>query len=225
MGQVDAHSIIRRFTRAGLLILLALPASAQVARKCSGRVYDSREVSKHARIIEGPKLHFGDVRLDSARGRLVLDAILCRNGHVTDIRVVEGLSPEINEFVRAAISLVKFEPAEHRWHSVSQKVRFEILFGPNEPGVKIRTSADVDERLVESVEIIGNRKLTAEQILSWIKTRPGDTYREEQVKRDFDAILATGYFDKTQTRAIIEDGVRGGVRLIFEVVELPAIKP
>jgi hypothetical protein len=68
--------------------------------------------------------------------------------------------------------------------------------------------------------------LTANEILSWIKTRPGSSYSEEKLKRDFDAILATGQFDKTQTRVMIEDGVRGGVRVIFEVVELTfVIKP
>ncbi|MFZ0748394.1 MAG: POTRA domain-containing protein [Pyrinomonadaceae bacterium] len=149
--------------------------------------------------------------------------MLCRSGQVTDIRVIEGISPEINEFARAAVSLVEFEPAEIRWHSVSTRTRFELVYGPNEPGIKDVTATDAAKRLVESVDIIGNRRLTAREILSWIRTRPGDPYDEEKLKRDFAAVLGTGQFDKTQTRVMIEDGVRGGVRVIFEVVELPVI--
>jgi hypothetical protein len=225
MGTLEAHYMVKRFTRVVFILLAVLPASAQVDKKCSGRVYGSREVTKPARIIERPKLNIG-LFDPVARARFVLEAVLCRSGQVTDIRVIEGVSPEINEFAIAAISLVKFEPAELRWHSVSQRMRFELEFGPNEPGIKVSASADATGRLIESVDIIGNRKLTANEILSWIQTRPGSSYSEEKLKRDFDAILATGQFDKTQTRVMIEDGVRGGVRVIFEVVELTfVIKP
>src|SRR5687768_3611191 len=135
MGTIEAHSIAKRFTRVGLLILLGvLPTSAQVDKKCSGRVYGASEVTKRARIIEGPKLNFGLLG-SLARARFVLEAVLCRSGQVTDIRVIEGISPEINEFARAAVSLVKFEPAELRWHSVSTRARFEFEYGPNEPGI------------------------------------------------------------------------------------------
>ncbi len=223
MGTIDAHFIVKRFTRVGLLILLGvLPTSAQVDKKCSGRVYGAREVTKPARIIERPRLNFGLLG-PLARARFVLEAVLCRSGQVTDIRVIEGISPEINEFARAAVSLVKFYPAELRWHSVSTRTRFEFEYGPNEPGIRVLTSADVGGRLVESVDIIGNRRLTAKQVFFWIETRPGAPYSEEQLKRDFQAVLASGYFDKTQTAAKIEDGVRGGVAVTFEVVELPLI--
>jgi outer membrane protein assembly factor BamA len=38
-----------------------------------------------------------------------------------------------------------------------------------------------------------------------------------------EAILATGFFDKTATRVYTEEGVRSGVGVIFEMVELPLI--
>src|SRR5688572_3822595 len=108
MGTIDAHSIVKRFTRVGLLILLGvLPTSAQVDKKCSGRVYGAGEVTKRVRIIEGPKLKVGLLG-PLTRARFVLEAVLCRSGQVTDIRVIEGMSPEINEFARAAVSMVEF---------------------------------------------------------------------------------------------------------------------
>lgn len=205
-----------------MILLGVLPTSAQVDKKCSGRVYGAREVTKPARIIEGPKLNVGLLG-PLARARFVLEAVLCRSGQVTDIRVIEGISPEINEFARAAVSLVEFEPAELRWHSVSTRRSFEFEYGPNEPGIKDITATDAANRLVESVEIIGHRRLTTKEIFSWIQTRAGDPYNKEKLKRDFAAILGTGQFDKTQTSVMIEDGERGGVRVIFEVVELPLI--
>ena len=53
---------------------------------------------------------------------------------------------------------------------------------------------------------------------------PGDPYNEQQVQRDFQAILSLGFFDKTATRVLTEEGARGGVNVIFEVKELPIIR-
>src|SRR6266516_294052 len=79
-------------------------------------------------------------------------------------------------------------------------------------------------RLVESIDITGNRRLRKEDILYWVQTRPGDPYNASQIERDLQAILTLGFFDKTSTRVLIEDGPRGGVNVIFEVKELPIIR-
>jgi outer membrane protein insertion porin family len=80
------------------------------------------------------------------------------------------------------------------------------------------------QRLVEDVDIIGNRRLRKEDILYWIQTRAGDPYNQDQVNRDLQTILSLNFFDKVGTRVSIEDGPRGGVRVIFEVKELPIIR-
>src|SRR4029079_4985199 len=80
------------------------------------------------------------------------------------------------------------------------------------------------QRLVESVDITGNRRLRKDDILYYIQTRPGDPYNEAQVQRDLQAILALGFFDKTKTRVSTEEGARGGINVIFEVSELPIIR-
>ena len=77
--------------------------------------------------------------------------------------------------------------------------------------------------LVEGVEVVGNRRLTSKEILSHIKTRPGEPVSQELCERDLNALFATGLFDKLKTRVISESGVRGGVVVIFEVVELPLV--
>jgi outer membrane protein insertion porin family len=80
------------------------------------------------------------------------------------------------------------------------------------------------QRLVESVDITGNRRLRKEDILYWVQTRAGDPYNAAQVERDLQTILGLGFFDKTSTRVLTEDGPRGGVNVIFEVKELPIIR-
>ena len=77
--------------------------------------------------------------------------------------------------------------------------------------------------LVEAVEVVGNRRLTAKEILSNVETRAGEPFSSEQSQRDLRKLLALGVFDATQTRVLIEPGVRGGFIVIFEVVELPLL--
>ena len=81
-----------------------------------------------------------------------------------------------------------------------------------------------NQRLVEEVDILGNRRLRKDDILYYIQTRPGDPYVPAQVERDLQAINALGFFEKTKTRVTIEDAPRGGVRVTFFVEELPIIR-
>lgn len=85
-------------------------------------------------------------------------------------------------------------------------------------------SAQQPQRLVESVDIIGNRRLRKDDLLYWVQTRQGDPYNEQQVQRDLLTLLQLGFFDKTATRVFTEEGPRGGVNVIFEVKELPIIR-
>ncbi len=80
------------------------------------------------------------------------------------------------------------------------------------------------QRLVESVDIVGNRRLRKDDILYYIQTRPGDPYNVDQVQRDYQTLLSLTFFDKTATRVLTENGPRGGVNIIFEVKELPIIR-
>ena len=80
------------------------------------------------------------------------------------------------------------------------------------------------QRLVESVDIIGNRRLRKDDILYYIQTRQGDPYSEAAIQRDYQTLLSLTFFDKTATRVFTENGPRGGVNVIFEVKELPIIR-
>src|SRR6266404_771966 len=86
------------------------------------------------------------------------------------------------------------------------------------------TFAQQNQRLVESVDVVNNRRLRKEDILYYVQTRPGDPFSEQQVQRDLQAILALGFFDKVKSRVYTTEGPRGGVDVIFEVKELPIIR-
>ena len=190
-------------------------------KKCPGPVYASSEVTRRARIVEGPDFSGVMEVFRNVNGRIRLDAVLCRSGEVTDIHVTDGLSATVNEFVSAAVSMVRFVPAELNLHSVSQKIQFE--FEINDGQVKEVARQPPAGRVVEEVDFIGYRRVTKEDIFGWILTRPGNVYNPDLVKQDLKAILATGYFNAIGTRVTVEDAVRGGVRVIFDVVELPLI--
>jgi outer membrane protein insertion porin family len=80
------------------------------------------------------------------------------------------------------------------------------------------------QRLVDEVDIQGNRRLRKDDILYWIQTRPGDAYNPDQVARDLQALNALGFFEKTETKVAIDDAPRGGIRVTFYVKELPIIR-
>jgi outer membrane protein insertion porin family len=86
------------------------------------------------------------------------------------------------------------------------------------------TSIARQQQIVESVDIQGNRRLRDEDLLYYIKTRAGDVYDPAALERDLKELLSLSFFDKTATRVLTEDGIRGGVNVIFEVRELPIIR-
>src|SRR6185503_1999555 len=83
---------------------------------------------------------------------------------------------------------------------------------------------DPQQRIVESVDVIGNRRLRKDDILYYVQTRPGDVYSPARVQSDYQAILSLGFFDKVQTRVTEEPGPRGGIIVTFFVIELPIIR-
>lgn len=85
-------------------------------------------------------------------------------------------------------------------------------------------SASNQQQIVESVDIQGNRRLRDEDLLYYIKTRPGDVYDPAALERDLKELLSLNFFDKTATRVLTTEGVRGGVNVIFEVREWPIIR-
>src|SRR5256884_189774 len=87
-----------------------------------------------------------------------------------------------------------------------------------------RACAQQQPRVVENVDVIGNRRLRKDDIIYYIQARAGETYNPSQVERDLQTINSLNFFDKAETRVTIEDGPRGGVNVTFYVKELPIVR-
>jgi outer membrane protein insertion porin family len=85
-------------------------------------------------------------------------------------------------------------------------------------------AAQQERKLVEDVQVTGNRRLRQEDVLYHVQTRKGDVYNEAQIARDLQALLNLPFFDKTKTRVATTDGPLGGKIVIFFVEELPVIR-
>ncbi|HEX8138955.1 MAG TPA: outer membrane protein assembly factor BamA [Pyrinomonadaceae bacterium] len=92
------------------------------------------------------------------------------------------------------------------------------------PSTQTTVQAQQQQRLVENVDIQGNRRLRDEDLLYYVQTRPGDVFNPQQIERDFQALLALNFFDKAESRVLTQEGARGGVEVIFFVKELPIIR-
>jgi len=86
------------------------------------------------------------------------------------------------------------------------------------------THAQTPQQVVETVDIQGNRRLRDEDLMYYIKTRPGDVYDPAALERDLKELLSLNFFEKSATRVLTQQGARGGVDVIFEVKELPIIR-
>ena len=200
---------------------LVLPGSAD---KCPGKIYSGKEVDRRARIIDFKSLTISnEAAAHDVHGTVIINAVLCHNGRVTDITVVQGLPFGVTENAISLVRNTRFSPAELNLHSVSQAMQFQFSVNDVSAVTERIDPAAAAGRLVEDLDFIGYRRLTKEQILGWILTRPGNTFNADLVQQDLKALLATGYFDRKNTRLHFEEGVRDGVRVVFEVVELPLI--
>ena len=100
-------------------------------------------------------------------------------------------------------------------------------FGKDVDGYESTNSAapkPAAQQIVETVDIQGNRRLRDEDLIYYIRTRPGDVYDPAALERDLKELLSLNFFDKTATRVLTTEGQRGGVNVIFEVREWPIIR-
>jgi UDP-N-acetylenolpyruvoylglucosamine reductase len=125
--------------------------------KCVGRIYEPKEVTQRPRFGHRTSPDFTTEALaHHVRGRVVLSAVLCGTGKMTDIKVIEGLPFGMTERVIEAARQIKFEPAEKGGRRVSEVVRLEYNFGyigDRNPPAQEPTAG----RLIERVEITGLR--------------------------------------------------------------------
>src|SRR5438128_6033813 len=78
--------------------------------------------------------------------------------------------------------------------------------------------------VIERVEFLGNRRVRGDTLRARLFVRSGDPYNEETLRRDFQGLWNTGFFEDIRLR--VEDSASGPGRksIIFEVKERPVIR-
>ncbi|PYU01485.1 MAG: outer membrane protein assembly factor BamA, partial [Acidobacteria bacterium] len=78
--------------------------------------------------------------------------------------------------------------------------------------------------LIERVEFLGNRRVRSDTLRARLFVRSGDLYNEETLRRDFQGLWNTGFFEDIRLR--VEDSASGPGRkiVIFELKERPIIR-
>jgi outer membrane protein insertion porin family len=74
---------------------------------------------------------------------------------------------------------------------------------------------------IDSIRVIGNRRIPKETVLARLFTHPGDTYDPISIERDFNSLWNTGYFENLRIER--EDTEKGIILNVF-VVERPTIR-
>ena len=78
--------------------------------------------------------------------------------------------------------------------------------------------------VVDRVEFNGNRRIRSETLQARIFTRPGDVYNEEALRRDFQALWNTQYFEDIRLEVQDSPDRTNGRIVIFHVIERPIIR-
>ena len=202
----------------------ALPQYSGLTGHCDGTIYKGGEIPRENRVkIRNrtvPNMN-QQALIAGVSGTVVIEAVLCRDGRVTDLEVLQDLPEGLTQEAIRAVLAIEFTPAEVNLHSVSQKTRFEFSFNERKSGVIDPRQAE--GKLIRSIEIVGHRRLTTNYILGLIKTKLGDTYAEGQIKQDLNSLLSSGYFDPRGTSVSTDAFPDDALTVIFEVKELPLI--
>lgn len=79
-------------------------------------------------------------------------------------------------------------------------------------------------QLIEDVQFRGNRRIPTDTLRLYVTMKPGDLYSAEQAQRDYQAVLAQGFFDPLRSNVTLEPGNTGGVIVVFNLTEYPVIR-
>lgn len=118
-----------------LAACLALGALSQDSdqkhnRECDVPTYNGKDLDRRPKISAKPAPNFSDREHKEHHGRLiVLRAILCGSGNVTDIEVKQGISDSLNERAIEAARKIQFTPGQKDGNNVSRFVTLVYRLG------------------------------------------------------------------------------------------------
>jgi len=113
---------------------------------------------------------------------------------------------------------IKHNPVTRTLRTTSRLARMMMLIALMfAAGAAVAQQAET----VDSIRVIGNRRIPKETVLARLFTHPGDTYDPISIERDFNSLWNTGYFENLRIER--EDTEKGIILNIF-VQERPTIR-
>ena len=107
------------------------PGQAPDNQECDIPIHKGKEIDRKARILAKPDPDYDrDDRRKYAREVIVLRAVLCGSGEVTDIKVKTGLSDRANAKAIEAARKIQFIPGEKDGAKVSTLVTLLYRVNP-----------------------------------------------------------------------------------------------
>ena len=100
------------------------------------------------------------------------------------------------------------------WKKKLMKLRPDLIAGDAQQN---------DQAFIERIDFEGNRRIRRDTLQARIFSRVGDPYNEETLRRDFQALWNTQFFEDVKLE--VEDGEKpNGKIIVFEVKERPVIR-
>lgn len=85
-------------------------------------------------------------------------------------------------------------------------------------------AAQPGQMVIERIEFLGNRRIRSDTLKARIFSREGDAYNEETLRRDFQALWNTQFFEDVKLRVEDSPDKPSAKIVIFEVRERPTIR-
>ena len=78
--------------------------------------------------------------------------------------------------------------------------------------------------MIERIDFVGNRRIRKDTLQARMFSRPGDTYNEDALRRDFQALWNTQFFEDVKLRVEDSPTNEDAKIIVFEVKERPIIR-
>jgi TonB family protein len=136
LSRAEKRFLMNRLVQTLILLSIAIAIVATntgLAQKqedtCAGTIYGPKEVTRPAKIKKLTEPSYTEeARAKRVQGTVVLTAVFCRDGKVTNIEVVQGLPYGLTENAIETTRRIEFDPAEKDGEAVSQRFRRECTF-------------------------------------------------------------------------------------------------
>jgi outer membrane protein insertion porin family len=87
-----------------------------------------------------------------------------------------------------------------------------------------QASAQKQQYVIDRIDFIGNRRVRSDTLSARIFSRKGDVYNEETLRRDFQALWNTQFFEDVKLRVEDSPNSPNGKIIVFDVKERPQIR-